>query len=733
MCSDSAEKDIRRLYALFDENIISKDEFESGKANALSRVADVKRSVKRKLPTTDSDSESDPDLPDLERDPDWESDPEVTDASDYSPSDMEGHNTRHAEKDPLVEETREEPKSKFPKTICLYETRKACRDHVKQDIIKWSWTRSVGAYGHKGETGAAFVCRSHANCSARIRYRGPRKGEDKWVLESNDIEHSTQDHDQDSRGIYHEFKEKIATHIEAGDVPQRILNKLHLKYRGQQSMLAKLPTVSQIRDFKRNIVRRATGSIKIESVADLVELTKGMELNPNSLAGDDNALFVLPDGVFQCGDGDGFGFVFSTRNIIRNAERARDAWGGKFPGECDGSWKFVYCGWPILAFGTHHLYYDKKDGEIRQQFRPISFMFTKGESHQAFERLFKCTLRAVELLYSFTIELCTVCSDKADGIRSAFLVVWPTAIWVTCWPHISMKPRKEWVKHMVSKDKSSVVKACDQFLHLLHLARTRQQFKHLARLMIHQVRNKHKEEDLANLVEKEYTSPPYDCWFVTASGVVMCDPSSQPIEAYWKQVKTTKLNHLRARLDNMLHEQLPNWLYLDAVNGLCDPISAGACGVVPAEIVFEAFDKLQAKDYKRVSGVYYVNTKTATGTEVTTDRVREFEQSLVGEAQVRVQLSIDSFVEKYMSLHKVQWQDSRWVCDCKGYWHGGVCSHSHLVLHLEKKVDLKELCSTLPKREKSGRKRRTKGAWHKQGPSPTKKSKQSKRAKKTSK
>ncbi|KAK3253498.1 hypothetical protein CYMTET_37264 [Cymbomonas tetramitiformis] len=177
----------------------------------------------------------------------------------------------------------------------------------------------------------------------------------------------------------------------------------------------------------------------------------------------------------------------------------------------------------------------------------------------------------------------------------------------------------------------------------------------------------------------------------------------------------------------MMHEQIPNWLYLDAVNGLCEPINSGTCGVVPAEIVFDAFAKLEAKDYKRLNGAYYVNTKKSSGIEVTTERVSDYEESLSGEAIVRVQQSIDTFVDKYMSLHKVQWQNDRWVCDCKGYWHSGVCSHSHLVLHLEKKVDLKEMCTNLPVREKSGRKSRPKGAWSKQGPSPAKKSKRSKK------
>ncbi|KAK3279595.1 hypothetical protein CYMTET_12528 [Cymbomonas tetramitiformis] len=362
--------------------------------------------------------------------------------------------------------------------------------------------------------------------------------------------------------------------------------------------------------MKREFTRKATGGIKFETVADLVEHTKGLELKPTYPPDADvNAVVVLPNGVFEFGDN--FGFCFFTRNILQNAERARDAWGGSFPGETDGSWKFLYCGWPILAFGTHSIYYDTDKCAIRHKFRPISFMFTKGESEQAFTRLFECTIEAIQLLFTFRIELSTAASDKADAIKAAFARVWPNAKWVTCWPHISMKPRKEWMKLMVAEDKQPVLAALKEYLTRLHKTRSREQFQQLAKLVGYQLRLK-KEEQVANILDKEYTSPPYDAWYVTASGVVYCSPSSQPIEAYWKTVKSTKLYQLRARLDNMMHEGIKNWLYLDATTGLCEPISSDNGGVVPpAEVIASAYDKLASNAYNKVAGVYYVNTKEA--------------------------------------------------------------------------------------------------------------------------
>ncbi|KAK3272979.1 hypothetical protein CYMTET_18757 [Cymbomonas tetramitiformis] len=510
--------------------------------------------------------------------------------------------------------------------------------------------------------------------------------------EEEDKEEEEEEEERD-KGIPHEFKQKVVSYIEAGDIPSRILNKLTLQFRGQPEVLARLPSKKRIVNLKREFTRKATGGIKFETVADLIEHTKGLELKASYPPDADvNDVVVLPNGVFEFGDT--FGFTFSTRNLLQNAQRARDAWGGNFPGETGGSWKFLYCGWPILAFGTHSVYYDTETCAIRHAFRPIAFMFTKGESLEAFTRLFECIIEAVQMLFNFKVELSTAASDKADAIK---------------------------------EDTQPVLAALKENLKRLHKTRSREQFQQLAKLVIHQLRSK-KEEQVANIVEKEYTSPPYDAWYVTASGVAYCDPSSQPIESCWKTVKQIKLYQLRARLDNMMHEGLKNWLYLDATTGLlCEPISNDNGGVVPAEVIASASEKLPANAYKKVAGVYYVNTKHAMDEPVTTTRVEDYDSSIAGNVRVRVQLSIDTFVQKFMSLHKVEWCpiSERWVCDCNGFWHGCVCSHSHVAMHLENLVDLEALNAKLPAREKSGRKCKTKGAWHKQGPSPAKKAKKS--------
>ncbi|KAK3236847.1 hypothetical protein CYMTET_53037 [Cymbomonas tetramitiformis] len=258
MCSESAEKYIRGVHALFNEIIISKDDFESAKANAPARCLRTlpKESIICKLPK-ETDAETDAETEVAEGEP-----------SEYLPSDTEEHNSRPDDEQTALE--------------AMLELRKEAPNPVER------------------------------------KEEEEEESEAKWTVESNDIEHTTEIIKTNSkqRGIHHEFRDKIISHVDAVDVPQRILNQLNLTYRGQPAMLARLPAISQIQDFQRNMIRRATGATKFETVADLVELTDGLALNSTALSGDVNAL-------------------------------------------CR-SWKFVYCGWLILAFGTHHIYFDVK-------------------------------------------------------------------------------------------------------------------------------------------------------------------------------------------------------------------------------------------------------------------------------------------------------------------------------------------------------------------------------------
>ncbi|KAK3264507.1 hypothetical protein CYMTET_26759 [Cymbomonas tetramitiformis] len=142
-----------------------------------------------------------------------------------------------------------------------------------------------------------------------------------------------------AEGVPHEFREKFVSYIEAGNVPSRIINKLQIKFSGQPDVIARLLTKAQIENIKREFTRNATGGIKFERVANLIGHTKGLELKETyPVDADINALVVLPDGVFEYTPMFGvLRFCFSARNILENAKRLRDGWGGSFPGETDGS------------------------------------------------------------------------------------------------------------------------------------------------------------------------------------------------------------------------------------------------------------------------------------------------------------------------------------------------------------------------------------------------------------
>ncbi|KAK3274701.1 hypothetical protein CYMTET_17128 [Cymbomonas tetramitiformis] len=376
MCSKSAEKDIRSLHRLYNEEIITRDEFITGKNNALGRGG--------------------------------------------------RGGGRGGGGEPCLR-ANPKPQTKFPTVVGEFTTKKECKTYFKTHEFKWIVARTVSSYKNSGETGGVYTCDTLLECGACLRHRGPRKGEDnKWFVESNGAERTlseiTRSSEAPDKGIPHEFKEKVVSYIEAGDIPSRILNKLTLQFRGQPVVLARLPSKKQIANLKRDFTRKATGGIKFETVVDLIEHTKGLELKATYQPDADvNDVVVLPNGVFEFGDT--FGFTFSTRSILQNAQRARGAWGGNFPGEIDGSWKFLYCGWPILAFGTHSVYYDTETCAIRHAFRPIAFMFTKGESVEVFTRLFECTIEAVQMLFNFKVELSTAASDKADAIKAAFAQV----------------------------------------------------------------------------------------------------------------------------------------------------------------------------------------------------------------------------------------------------------------------------------------------------------------------
>ncbi|KAK3271591.1 hypothetical protein CYMTET_20072 [Cymbomonas tetramitiformis] len=218
MCSESAEKDIRRLRLLYNEAIITRDKFITGKNNALRRRCSQ--------PSREEEEEKD----------------EVV--------------VVVVEEEEEEEESRAKPKPqiKFPTVVGEFTAKKECKTYSKPHDFKWVFART-------------------ANKDPKQAYT--------------------------------------------------------IQFRGQPAILARLPSKKQIANLKREFTRNATGGIKFETVANLIDHTKGLELKATYPPDADvNDVVVLSNGVFEFGDT--FGFCFSTRSILQNAQRARDAWGGSF-------------------------------------------------------------------------------------------------------------------------------------------------------------------------------------------------------------------------------------------------------------------------------------------------------------------------------------------------------------------------------------------------------------------
>ncbi|KAK3288343.1 hypothetical protein CYMTET_4167 [Cymbomonas tetramitiformis] len=178
MCSESAEKDIRRLHRLFNEQIITEEESITG--NALGRCSQQSsEAVKRKLlditkeesgtdsedcPNLQSDSEDSASEENEEEDEDWE----------------EAEEAEEAEEEEAEESCAEsKPQDKFATVLREFSAKQGCKDYVQSHEFKWVFARTVNAYTNSGQTGGVYHCGSHVECRACLRYRDPRKGEEK--------------------------------------------------------------------------------------------------------------------------------------------------------------------------------------------------------------------------------------------------------------------------------------------------------------------------------------------------------------------------------------------------------------------------------------------------------------------------------------------------------------------------------------------------------------------------
>ena len=491
-------------------------------------------------------------------------------------------------------------------------------------------------------------------------------------------------------------------------------------YSSRPSIIAAMPTLKQLQHYKENWVKNRGGGTQIQKLSELMEWAGGKTLltqlqnnlpgaagktsfedifslgqefqfDPGSLKSTSEVLqaelgvqqedegmpwqmemCVLPEGLFP------EGVVVSSFQLLNTTLRSamqlskrmgRDSLGRLVVPvmmEIDGIHKLHHGRWVLIPIGTHTLRYDDDNKDIVQSFRLWAFLFCPSESAVNVEVALR-SLKATSLMLwgeEFVAHCC--CIDHSDGLRNGTLGVLPSCTMVTCWPHFARKVRENrgLIKCKGQKAEDFIVWTLD-CLRGIHLAKTKDAAAHLGLEMLQEMMGK-KENEFADWLLEEYFSSDWLIWFLTASGYPSALPSNQPIESNNKQIKTHKVNALRASTAYLLRNGLPRMIFLDgldmagSINVNLDFLAAGSIEGAAAVLMgppngepfytLEWEDALQWVDadtqwpedpddmqdiplaylLQHSVSVYLVNNSDNNHVNITWDRVRDFLDLLDG-------------------------------------------------------------------------------------------------------
>ena len=190
------------------------------------------------------------------------------------------------------------------------------------------------------------------------------------------------------------------------------------------------------------------------------------------------------------------------------------------------------------------------------------------------------------------------------------------------------------------------------------------------------------------------------------AGIAACSPSNNPNERNTLSIKGSKTEDgicaVGKELGKMLGDEFPKMIYILAMRnvGVARHILADKKSVVmkAASTIYKELleyscninptkDILQLTEYPNVT---YMNTFDFIGTYITHDRIRLYEEALIGISSVEF-MNQDQFVDSVQSLCKVnQIQDSNnngWFRgNCAGFWKRGYCRHSAYCQYKEELV-----------------------------------------------
>ena len=301
-------------------------------------------------------------------------------------------------------------------------------------------------------------------------------------------------------------------------------------------------------------------------------------------------------------------------------------------------------------------------------------------------------------------------SDHAPGIRAGLLLAEPLIYHILCWPHVMRRVSGgQWG---LGKDGIATVRS---YLRLIHLSRSVAEFGGLGALACSELRALGAVEETIQNFEKQYLQPPFDTWFISASGIPGVVPNQNAQESHNRVFGAGKILQLRAALDYLLNKGFPDVLRHDA-RFLTMPTSRST-GAPQAQHVAQASEILQLGGYRVVekpmlgvsrTGIYINSytygkgqpiasvaeaaalaeltgkskhqTKTAkleaemhagtisAGEEVTLSRMKSYNSALDGLASKQRGVTMNDYGKLFFNLHLVTRVRGELQCDCAAFW-----------------------------------------------------------------
>lgn len=198
--------------------------------------------------------------------------------------------------------------------------------------------------------------------------------------------------------------------------------------------------------------------------------------------------------------------------------------------------------------GAHTTHFDENKNEPTHHFVPWLFMFTKGESEEAFTMVIDSFKEIVTNLYdisepcikTLTMDHCWAAENALNaGCRDAFALSCEDGRNIQCWVHAARKIDERMRKEHTDEDINEKV---GKVVEILHGCRSQAMFDGVADVLDNYLREED-EFDLADYLKKFYLSSPWSTWWYAASGIPGVLPNQNPLESAWKVIKVCGMAH----------------------------------------------------------------------------------------------------------------------------------------------------------------------------------------------